>query len=92
MNELQHLMLRHNSAPTTLDARYDDKVAAERFCKPFTEATMRTWLRCAVEPWRLYAEWRPDDMPPKSGSPAKLAALTRELGADPTDAFDFPEG
>ena len=80
MNELQHLMLRHKSAPTTLDARYEAKQEAERYCKPFTKGVLESWLKAAVEPWRLYGALRPDDFPPARGNPTALA----KLAADPS--------
>lgn len=33
------------------------------------------------EPWREYFAYKPDDMPPRNGNPAKLAKLMAELGA-----------
>lgn len=45
-----------------------------------TDANVAEWMRLAVEPWRGYFPYRPDDMPRKSGNAATLAKLTQELG------------
>ena len=74
MIETTFIGLRGDSAVSNLH-RARARVAAEHQNKQFTKASLREWLRCAREPWRMYFPYRPDDMPPKGGSPAELAKL-----------------
>jgi hypothetical protein len=44
------------------------------------EAVSAAHIRICREPWREYAPWRPDDMPPRNGCKRALARLADELG------------
>lgn len=48
--------------------------------RPNTPERQAARDRLAVEPWREYFPYRPDDMPPKKGNPAALAKLLAECG------------
>jgi len=81
MIEATFIGMRGNSAIDNLN-RPGLRRFADQQNKPFTRAKVREWMKCAVEPWRLYGAFRPDDMPPKGGDPVALRTLQAQFGSD----------
>ena len=81
MIEATFIGMRGESATNNIDNRGARRFA-EQQNKPFTRAKVREWMKCAVEPWRLYGAFRPDDMPPKGGDPVALRTLQAQFGSD----------
>lgn len=80
MNQLQFLSLRHehDRMPWQLNLSIDDRTRYDRCRKTFTQSSLREWLQCSVEPWRLYGARKPDDMPGRNGDKRALAKLSGE--------------
>lgn len=53
-------------------------------CAAVAESLVKAVERRMREPWREYCSYRPDDMPPKNGSPEKLVRLM----ADPECGYE----